>query len=170
MSLDLNLWTTEIGRLTLGQLANVQTVGIGLYLALIVIQAVSASGVAGLRRRATAIQTLANAAKLTSEASNMHKLQGDVNRLEISFQALNRGLLWSASALFVFAIGYFSYCTIWQSSPALMSGVLFIFGFYLGLPIAVFLAASWLIGRRVSHVRSKVEEAHRRVSDAVLGG
>jgi uncharacterized membrane protein YbhN (UPF0104 family) len=169
LSFDPALWNA-INQLTFGQLANVQTVGIGLYLALVVVQAVTASGVAGLRRRATAIQALANNAKVVSEASNMHKLQGEVQRLEISFQGLNRGLLGGTTLLFLFAVGYFIYCTVFQSYLALVSGVAFILGFYLVLPIAIFLGSTWLIGKRCKQVRQKIEAAEKRVSDAVLGG
>ena len=169
MSLDPALWNA-INQLTFGQLANVQTVGIGLYLALVVVQAVTASGVAGLRRRATAIQALANNAKVVSEASNMHKLQGEVQRLEISFQGMNRGLLGGATLLFAFAVAYFIYCTIFQSYLAGMDGVAFILLFYLVLPVAIFLASTWLIGSRCKQVRRKIEAAEKRVSDAVLGG
>jgi hypothetical protein len=88
---------SSIDTLTFGKLANVQTVGIGLYLALAVIQAVSSGGVTGLRRRATTLQTAVQAAKLIAEYSAMRQLQTEVSRLEIGFQAINRTVLWAAA-------------------------------------------------------------------------
>lgn len=169
MCLDLNLWRSATSEITFGQLANVQTVGIGLYLALVVIQAVSASGIANLRRRATAIQSVVNGSKLVGEAGNMHRLQSDVHRLEIGFQALNRALLIGTSFLFLVAIGYFIYCTIWQSLDARVDGVLFIIGYYLVLPIMIFGFSTWLIGRRCKDVRDDIADAEKRVTKAIMG-
>jgi hypothetical protein len=94
----------SINVLTFGKLANIQTVGIGLYLALAVIQAVSAGGVMGLRRRATALQTAVHAVKLNTEYATMRQLQADVSRLEISFQAFNRTILRLSITLFALSI------------------------------------------------------------------
>lgn len=169
MCVDLNLWRSTTSHISFAQLANVQTVGIGLYLALVVIQAVSASGIANLRRRATAIQSVVNGCRLTAEAGNMHRLQSDVHRLEIGFQALNRALLLGASGLFVIAIAYFVYCTIWQTEDAGIDGVLFVVGYYLVLPMAVFGGSTWLIGRRCQGVRTDIAQAEKRVTMALMG-
>jgi hypothetical protein len=151
-----------IGTLTFAKLANVQTVGIGLYLALGVIQAVSSGGVAGLRRRANALQNAVNTAKLTSQFHTMHDLQADVSRLEIGFSGLNRTILKAVAILFFASIAYFGYCTMVQDYLANLTGTLFVFGYYLLSPIVIFLLSAILIAKRCEDVKTRVNEAEAR--------
>lgn len=160
---------TAIGTLTFAKMANVQTVGIGLYLALAVIQAVSAGGVSGLRRRVSALEAAVRAAKMTSEYVAMRQLQAEVSRLEISFQALNRTILWGVAALAVVSIGYFAGCTIWQDSSASFAEVIFIFGYYLILPLVIFAACGSIISRRCKNAVGRIKDAERRFRKASFG-
>jgi hypothetical protein len=160
---------TAMGTLTFAKMANVQTVGIGLYLALAVIQALSAGGVAGLRRRITALQAAVQAAKLTSEYAAIRQLQAEVSRLEISFQALNRTILWVVAGLAVSSIVYFGGCTIWQDSGASVTEVILIFAFYLVLPILIFGGSGALIRNRCKSAVLRVKEAERRFRRASFG-
>jgi hypothetical protein len=155
--------------LTFGQLANVHTLGIGLYLALVVVQAMSATGITALRRRVTALQSSVNSGKLSGEMTNMHKLLGDVHRLEIKFHKFNATLLWIATALFVVALSYFIYATVVQEAKAPTSAVVFSFGFYLVLPVFIFLGSTLLINNRCAAVSDDVAAAEKRVLKALLG-
>lgn len=121
-------WPWEAARvgLTFGQLANVQTVGIGLYLALAVVQAVSATGVAGLSRRvATLKNAVTNGQMGRVEIGNAKRLSYDVSGLEIGFHDLNRRLLRFVFVLFAISLSYFGYCTVWQNVDALKDGMWF---------------------------------------------
>lgn len=152
----------KIEGLSFAQLANVQTVGIGLYLALGVIQAVSSGGVAALRRRATTLQTAVHATRTRTEFPMMHQLQSEVSGLEIGFQSLNRTILWAVGCLFTISVFYFSYCTIYQDLKAGLSGTLFVVGFYLVLPIVIFAVSAFMIGRRCYEIEEKVRAAEKR--------
>lgn len=165
---NITSWLATAASLKFAQLANVQTVGIALYLALAVVQAVSASGVAGLRRRATALRTAVLGAKMRAEFTNMHRLQADVSRLEIGFQSLNRSILLGISGLFAIALTYFAYCVVWQDTVADLSGTLFILFFYLALPLLIFGASTALIALRCRTVSRRIYEAERRFRGASL--
>lgn len=170
MCIDLWPWEGIKAGLTFGQLANVQTVGIGLYLALAVIQAVSTTGVARLSRRVTTLRNGVSSARLGAvEAGNMRRLSGEVSGLEIGFHDLSRRLLTMVFALFSISVGYFAYCTIWQHIDAGVDGVWFIFLFYLAVPILTFLGLSLLIACRCRAVAKQVAEAERRIRAALLG-
>lgn len=164
--IDLTSWLAAMAKLKFSELANVQTVGLGLYLALAVIQALSTTGVAGLRRRVNTLRIAVIGAKMRSEFTNMHRLQADVSRLEISFHSLNRFLLCVTTVLFVVALSYFAYCTVWQASPALLSGTLFVISFYLVLPMLIFGVFSLVIRNRCREVASKIGEAEDRFRSA----
>ena len=169
MCFDLWPWQSTATGLTFGQLANVQTVGIGLYLALAVIQAVSATGVAGLARRVTTLLGAVTAKDMRVEIQNVRSLSGEVSGLEIGFHDLNRRLLPIVFALFAISVGYFAYCTIWQNAQALRDGTWFIFVFYLALPIAIFLACSAIIWWQCRKVAKRVKDAETRIRRALVG-
>ena len=169
MCIDLAPWVGETADLTFGKLANVQTVGIGLYLALAVIQAVSTTGIAGLSRRVATLLTAVTSTKMRLETANVRRLAGDVSGLEIGFHDLNRRLLRIVFMLFTISVVYFGYCTIWQDVDAGQDGVMFIFGFYLVLPILIFTGSTLLIWRRCRAVTKRVDDAQKRIQDAMLG-
>lgn len=156
--------------LTFGQLANVQTVGIGLYLALAVIQAVSTTGVAGLSRRVATLRNGVSRARLGPvETANIRRLSGEVSGLEIGFHNFNRRLLWLVFLLFAISVAYFAYCTVWQNVDACTVGVSFIFLFYLAIPVGIFVGSTLLIARRCRKVARQIAEAEKRIRTALLG-
>lgn len=162
-------WVAASAGLTFSQLANVQTVGLGLYLALAVIQAISTTGIAGLSRRVATLRTAVTSARLGSiETANVRRLSGDVSRLEIIFHVLNRRLLAVVFCLFLVGVAYFAYCTIWQNLDAGQDGVWFVFLFYLALPILILVASTIIIARRCHTVAKRVGEAEKRIRAALL--
>lgn len=90
---DVPLWQQAISDLKFQDLSDVQTVGIGLYLALAVIQALSATGLSGLRRRIETLRNAVTANKVTSMYTQMHSLRANASRLEIGLHSFNRTLL-----------------------------------------------------------------------------
>lgn len=162
-------WEWAKADLTFGQLANVQTVGLGLYLALAIIQAVSSTGTAGLARRVTTLRNAVASNRLGSvEAANVRRLNGAVSGLEIGFHGLHRAILWTSFALFGVALIYFGYCTIWQSVDAGLAGVWFIFFYYLILPVLIFGWSTILVGRRCKDIAEKIGEAEKRIRKLLL--
>ncbi|VXD02874.1 hypothetical protein [Sphingomonas sp. 8AM] len=169
MCIDLFPWDSATAGLTFGQLANVQTVGIGLYLALAVIQAVSSTGVAGLSRRLATLRSAVATKRMRTEIDNVRRLSGEVSGIEIGFHDLNRRLLGLVSILFTVSVGYFAYCTIWQNIDAGHDGVWFIFFYYLALPISIFFGVAALIWKRCRDTAKHVKEAESRIRRALLG-
>lgn len=170
MCFNLLPWHSPAAGLTFGQLANVQTVGIGLYLALAVIQAVSTTGVAGLSRRVATLRNGVSSARLGSvESANVRRLSGEVSGLEIDFHYLNRRLLCIVFLLFAVSVTYFAYCTVWQNADAGVDGVWFIFMFYLAVPNLIFVGSALLIAHRCRAVAKKIGDAERRIRGVLLG-
>ncbi|WP_156340483.1 hypothetical protein [Sphingomonas sp. Leaf17] len=150
-------------------MANVQTVGVGLYLALAVIQAVSVTGVSGLSRRVNTLLGAVTAKDMRIEIANVRSLSGEVSGLEIGFHDFNRRLLPILFALFAVSIAYFGYCTVWQNLPARQDGMWFIFGFYLVLPTAIFAACSAIIWWQCRKVAKRVKDAETRIRRTLVG-
>lgn len=168
MCIDLTHLWSAMASLTFAQLANVQTVGIGLYLALAVIQAVSASGISGLRRRLATLQMSVSSSKLRSEFSNMASLHADIGALEIRFHSFNRAILCFVMVLFVASVAYFAYATIWQLWTAGIVGTIFIIAFYLVVPVLTFALASIWIGIKCRTAAKEIGEAETRYLNKVL--
>ena len=162
------VWLEAKANLSFGQLANVQTVGIGLYLALGVLQAISATGVAGLGRRVNTLRTAAASARLRLEMTNIRRLSGDVSGLEIGFHKLNRRLLATVFALFSISVAYFGWCTIAQNTDARHLGLIFILFFYLMVPILIFIFIGALIWWRCRGVATRLNDAEKRIRDVLL--
>lgn len=169
MCTDWFSWDSIKADLTFGQLANVQTVGIGLYLALAIIQAVSSTGIAGLARRVATIRNAVASNRLGSvEAANVRRLSGAVSGLEIGFHSLHRALLWASFVLFGVALAYFGYCTVWQNLDAGLAGVWFTFLYYLVLPVLIFVWSTILVVSRCGDVAAKIDEAEKRIRKLLL--
>jgi len=167
--IDLFPWEFAKAGLTFGQLANVQTVGIGLYLALAVIQAVSTTGVAGLSRRLATLRNAVTARRMSTEIDNVRRLSGEVSGLEIGFHDLNRRLLRVVSGLFTISVVYFAYCTVWQNLDAGRDGTLFIFVYYLALPLGIFVGGTVVVWKRCRDVAGRVKDAENRIRRALVG-
>ncbi|MBD8619741.1 hypothetical protein IFT67_12495 [Sphingomonas sp. CFBP 13728] len=162
------LWV-KLGSLSFAQLANVQTVGIGLYLALAVIQVVTEGGVAGLWRRTATVEAAIVATKKVDLRQDASGILADIGGLEMGFQKVNGTVLYSVVALFVISVIYFSYCTVWQELPAEVAGTLFILGFYLVLPISIFVVASLYVKSRCSEIDGRIRRLQSDFVAATFG-
>lgn len=169
MYVDFGPWLGKLDTLLFSQLANVQTVGIGLYLALAVIQAITDGGVAGLRRRATTLDSAISAARKTALRSESSSIITDVGGLEMGFQRANRTILVAVLGLFIISVVYFAYCTIWQDWTANVSGSLFILAFYLVLPILIFIGAGKYVQNRCSAIDERIRKLQADYLRAALG-
>lgn len=152
----------ELSNITFQQLANVQTVGIGLYLALALIQAISATGIIGLRRRANTLRAAVLDTKLASQFTNTRRLLGEIGKLEIGFHSLNRTIMCTVFALFAVGVIYFAYCTVRHDWKSGADGALFILFFYLALPIIIFGTAAGVIAIKCKGVAEKIREGEQR--------
>lgn len=154
----------------LGDLSSAASVGIGLFLALAVVQVLGAGGVARLRRKAVYLRELVSTNGLQAQKSAVARVDAELLRLELSLEGLSK-LLFSVSFALVFValvgLGVMSLAPKVLLNCAWIAGLL---GFYLGLPIAIFLVASSVIHRKCSNVREKVQECQKEVLDCLNNG
>ncbi|WP_163958313.1 hypothetical protein [Sphingomonas insulae] len=133
-----------------------------MYLALTAVQAISGGGIAGLRRRHGALRRAVNKAKMTNEYTEIARIDGSISIVEIGVQAFSRSLLVMTTTLFIIAMAYFIFCTIYQTADAHRDGLIFIIGFYAVLPVAIFLVSTALIAKRWKQVSGPLANAERR--------
>lgn len=162
------LWV-KLDLFTFAQLANVQTVGIGLYLALAVIQAVTEGGVAGLRRRATTLETAIISAKKQRLRDEADSVLAEVGGLEMGFQRMNKTVLYTVLLLFTASVAVFAYCTVWQNDKPGAVGALGVIAFYLALPEAIFVFVGLYVKRRCAIIDGRITRLQSDFLTAALG-
>lgn len=150
-------------------LSDIMTVGIGLYLALGIVQALSAGGVAGIRRRSDTLERTIRSAKLISEYSSIRTLQLDIGRVEIGFEFLNRSIIWAVTLLFLIALCPFILVTLWSKIPMPDFGPLAVIIFYIVLPCSIYVISSLVISKRCKDIVVTIKALESRVKKAVLG-
>lgn len=154
--------------LTLGQLANVQTVGMGLYLALGIVQAISATGIAALSRRVTTLRNAVTNARIRDEIASVRSLSGQVSGLEIGFHHLNRFLLGLVFFLFLASLIFFTICSLRQKILVSHIIEISIYVYYLLVPTCIFIISALIIRSRCSNISKKVDEAQKRIQTALI--
>ncbi|MET3762902.1 hypothetical protein [Sphingomonas sp. UYEF23] len=169
MYFDFGPLLLKLGSLTFAQLANVQTVGIGLYLALAAIQAVTEGGVAALRRRANTLEAAIASARKQLLRGKASSILTDVGGLEMGFQRVNRTVLYAVFVLFTVSVAAFGLCTIWQDDKATAICALAIMGFYLLLPVVIFLSIGLYVKRRCAVIDARITTLQTEYLTAALG-
>ena len=149
----------------LGDLSSVASVGVGLFLALAVVQVVGSGGVAKLRRKAVYLREVVSANRLDAQRSSIANVDAELLRLELSLETLSRHLF---SASFVLVIVSLLGLAAMTLAPAVALGCsLFVafLSYYLGLPVGIFLVASLVIRRKCATVRKSVSDCETEVLD-----
>ena len=149
----------------LGDLSSVASVGVGLFLALAVVQVIGSGGVAKLRRKAVYLREVVSANRLDSQRSSVANVDAELLRLELSLETLS-GHLFTASFILVIASLVGLSVMALAPSVALTCGwIASLIGFYLGLPIGIFLVASLVIRRKCAAARKSVSDCETEVLD-----
>lgn len=152
----------------LGEVTDIIALGIGLYLALGVVQAVSAGGVAGLRRRATTLQTAVRSAKLVSQYSVVNSLQAKISRLEIGFEALNRTVLVAVTALFFIGVVGFVIAALSNDQAINWTWVSLIVFYYIVAPLLIYVVTSIVISKKCTDTREDIKNTEDQVKRLLL--
>ena len=153
----------------LGDLSSVASVGVGLFLALAVVQVVGSGGVAKLRRKAAYLRDVVSANRLQNQRSSVAQADAELLRLELSLETLS-GHLFAVS--FVLTVVSLVGLSVTSLAPDVSIGCNWIaafLGFYLGLPVGIFLVASLVIRRRCASARNSVSECEKEVLDRLTG-
>ena len=155
-------WCQHTGT-QLGDLSSVASVGVGLFLALAVVQVIGSGGIAKLRRKAAYLREVVSANRLVTQRSSIAKVDAELLRLELSLETLS-GHLFIAS--FILIIVSLVGLSVMSLAPHFSIGCYWIaalLGFYLGLPIGIFLVASLIIRRKCSSARKSVSDCETEV-------
>ncbi|OAN77219.1 hypothetical protein A8B82_13545 [Sulfitobacter sp. EhC04] len=154
--------------LTLSSFSSALEVGVGLYLGLAILQVIGSGGIADLARRSLTLQSTINVNSLHGLRAESNRIKADLAKLEISLQGFSRQvfavvllLLSVCLAVLALAIVIPDYpTTCWQSYSIL--------GYFLLMPILVFVGLTVWMRYRCIAVRSAIKLCERKVNEKLL--
>ena len=133
-----------------------------------VVQAVSAGGVAGIRRRADTLQRTVSRGKLASELSTVRTIQLDIGRIEIGFESLNKSILMTVTALFFLGLPALISAAFVGNVPVGPVWAAFAVAYYVMLPCVIYMVSSLIISKRCTTVIGTIKQAETRVKKSLL--
>ena len=152
----------------LGSLSSVSEVGIGLFLALAVVQVVGSGEIGKLRRKSQLLRELVSANRLDGQRSSVAALDASLLQLELRLEKLSGKLF--ATSLFAIVVCIVGLVLV-SLFPNLKIDCHLLGGFmlfHLVLPLLLFGGASLVIKRRCIDVRTKYESVHAEVFDRLM--
>lgn len=154
----------------LGTLSSLTGVGVGLFLALAVVQVVGSREVSKLRRKAGQLKDLVFTNRYESEKTDVLQVEAELLRLELGLETLSEILFKICFALLLLSLIGMSVVSLAPKIEVGCLGIAGILFFYLALPLLVFVIASRVISRRCSEVRERIAKSLDRVLDKVANG
>lgn len=170
MELGAVLCAEQLRNLTLVSQSNVISVGVGLFLGLTVVQVVGSGGMAALRRKAQSLRDTVNANRLDAQRPKVGKVDAELLRLENELGSLSRTLFKVAAALLVISLGGLVCSSIRPEAQLTCTSFWAIVGYYLALPLVLFMLSAVVIRRKSSKAARAVEECEQAVFQALNGG
>lgn len=159
----------QVRGLTVASQSSVIGVGVGLFLGLTALQVVGSGGMAALRRKAQSLRDTVNANRLAAQRAKVGHAEAELLRLEIELGSLSRTLFVVAAVLLVFSLGGLAYSSIWPQTQLSCISVWSIVGYYLALPVLLFLLSAEVIRRKSRSAATAVKDCEQAVFQALNG-
>lgn len=153
--------------LTLSHQSSVIGVGVGLFLGLTVLQVVGSGGMAALRRKSSSLRDTVNANRLDKQRSKVGRVDAELLKLEIELTSLSKTLFCLASVLLIVSLAGLVYSSIHPTAPLTCHLLWSIIGFYLVLPLLVFLVSAIVINRKSRSANMAVADCEREIYSAL---
>lgn len=147
---------------TVADMLDVQAVGIGLYLGLVVIQSLASGGLSTLRRKLEAAARMAADTRATELIRLTRSARSDLTRLEIRLDAVNGRVGVVTSSLLALGLAGFVWSTLNTNVQlsALLTGAVIVF--YIGIPAAIFIVGAANIRRKCRETQEKITNLEKR--------
>jgi len=151
----------------LGGFASIAEVGIGLYLALAILQAVSSGGVADLRRKAALLREAIVANKMRGLFEESRRLKGLVASLELGLLNINKLIFKVVFGLIIIALIGLIAITIFPQVQLDCLQTIMLIGYFSVAPFVVFLFSALVIRIKCKDTRQAHSNVERKFLDAL---
>jgi hypothetical protein len=149
--------------LTLAALSSVLEVGVGLFLALTILQVIGSSGVATLRRRTANLRATINTNDLNGQRHSVGQVDAALLKLEIELGTLSKSLLAVALLLLIVSLLGLVASSLYPDKILKCRDFYFIVLGYVGLPILLFWMSTLVFNWKCSDVKRKISDCEDEV-------
>lgn len=149
-------------------LSSVSEVGVGLFLALAVVQVVGAGGIAKLRRKSQLIREMVLSNRIDSQRDSIASVDAELLRLEMRLETLSGWLFTTSFIGILVVLGGLVAVTLWPTASLSCFQTMTFLSFHLFVPVAIFGVASIVIKRRCATVRNMIEDCQDRTLSALV--
>lgn len=163
-------WASAPSGITCGDLLEAFGVGVGLYLALAIIQAVAGFRFAILRRRLDTLRRAITSRKMAGEYQNIRSINGNLSNLEIQFESFFDIVFKMVVVAFAIGLLIFHVALVNQSSVMFNLTVWVSIFYFLWLPFFIFLGSASVISRKSAAVEQSMLRLSQRVQARLIEG
>lgn len=156
-------WGAAPSGVSYGALLEAFGVGVGLYLALAIIQAVAGFRISILTRRLESLRKAVLARKMQGEYGPLRSLAGRLANVEIQLDGFFDTLFKAIVVAFSVAIGSFTNALIWQEAILWNWALYLSLAFLLWCPLVIFFASAAYIRTRCSPIEGEIKKLSSRV-------
>lgn len=156
-------WVGAPSGVSYGALLEAFGVGVGLYLALAIIQAVAGFRISILTRRLESLRKAVLARKMSGEYGNLRNLAGNLANVEIQLDGFFDTLFKAIVVAFSIAIASFTNALVWQEAILRNWALWLSLAFLLWFPLIIFFGAAAYIRKRCSPIEREIKNLSSRV-------
>jgi hypothetical protein len=150
-----------------GALSSVSEVGVGLFLALALVQVVGAGRVSKLRRKADLLREVVRTNALRSERATVANINAQLLRLELQLEGLSAIFMKASFVLIALSIAGVAWVSLMPSLTVGCFGISIFVGFYLFLPVVAFAMAAMVIRAKSRSTYVEIEAVRTRLLSRV---
>ncbi len=157
-----------VEELTLSSFSSALEVGVGLYLGLAILQLIGSGGIADLSRRSLTLQSTINSNRLDGLREESNRIKADLAKLEIALQGFSRQVFSIVLLLLSGCLAVLALSTLQPDYPTACWKSYSILGYFLLLPVLVFVGLTIWIRSRCAAVRSAIKSCEQKVNQRLL--
>lgn len=158
----------DVDELTLSSFSSALEVGVGLYLGLAILQLIGSGGIADLSRRSLTLQSTINSNHLHGLREESNRIKADLAKLEIALQGFSRQVFAIVLLLLLVCLSVLAFSTLQPDYPAACWQSYSILGYFLLLPVLIFVCLTIWIRSRCASVRSAIKLCEQKVNQSLL--
>lgn len=154
--------------LTLSSFSSALEVGVGLYLGLAILQLIGSGGVSDLSRRSQTLQSTINSNSLHGLREESNRIKADLAKLEIALHGFSRQVFSIVLILLLICLAILALSTLRPDYPTTCVQSYFILGYFLLLPVLVFICLTIWIRSRCTSVQKAIKTCEQKVNQGLL--
>lgn len=148
--------------------SSAESVGVGLYLGLAILQVIGSGGIADLNRRSHTLQKAINSNNLHGARTNATRIMTDLAQLDIALIGFSKSIFYLVLILLLICLIVLSGTTLYPDLVVGCFGAYLILLYFLALPVLIFLISALWIRYKCGAVRLALRDCERLVNTQLM--